>query len=226
MASRTVKLKALITLPRWECTAARTQITHALQALRIPCAIAQGVWYGQCMTRLMEQAVSEGAEWLLTIDGDSFFTSQQLQHLMTIFHERTDIDALAALQCRRGAGLPLLTVMPGEDGTVEIDRDPLEVTTAHFGLTLLRADKVASLPRPWFLATPDPQGGWGDGKTDEDIYFWLQWHAAGHKTAILPTCRIGHLEEMITIFDEDMQPQHLYPHQFHSQHPQPGVTNG
>lgn len=226
MASKTVKMKALLTLPRWECTAARTQITHALQTLRIPCAIAQGVWYGQCMTRLMEQALSEGVEWILTIDGDSFFTSTQLQHLMTVFAEREDLDALAALQCRRGVGLPLLTVTPGVDGTVEAGTEPLMVATAHFGLTLFRADKIRALPRPWFIAIPDNQGGWGEGKIDEDIHFWLTWQHEGNRTAILPTCRIGHLEEMIVVFDETMTARHLYPHEFHTRNPQPGAHHG
>jgi len=174
----------------------------------------------------MEQALSEGVEWILTIDGDSFFTSTQLQHLMTVFAEREDLDALAALQCRRGVGLPLLTVTPGVDGTVEAGTEPLMVATAHFGLTLFRADKIRALPRPWFIAIPDNQGGWGEGKIDEDIHFWLTWQHEGNRTAILPTCRIGHLEEMIVVFDETMTARHLYPHEFHTRNPQPGAHHG
>jgi hypothetical protein len=100
---------------------------------------AQGVFYGQCMTRLMESVIEQGAEWILTIDGDSWFTADQLRHLMTVFHNRTDIDALAA---------------------------------------------------------------------------WQEWAAANNSLYILPTCRIGHLEEMVSLIGSDGKTTHVYPSDF------------
>ncbi len=214
MTTASVRLIAVMTLPRWECTAARTQIESALRQIGIPLMTAQGVFYGQCMTRIMESAIEQGAEWILTIDGDSWFTADQLRHLMTVFHNRTDIDALAALQARRGARLPLLSVGSDKDGFVEIDRNPLQVATAHFGLTLLRTSAIKQMGRPWFWAQPDPDGGWGEGRVDEDIYFWQEWAAANNTLYILPTCRIGHLEEMVSLIGSDGKTTHVYPSDF------------
>ena len=214
MTTASVRLIAVMTLPRWECTAARTQIESALRQIGIPLMTAQGVFYGQCMTRLMESAMEQGAEWILTIDGDSWFTADQLRHLMTVFHSRTDIDALAALQARRGARAPLLTVGSDEDGFVEIDQNPLQVATAHFGLTLIRTSALKQVNRPWFYSQPDDAGGWSEGRTDEDIHFWREWNAANNTVYILPACRIGHLEEMISVIGSDGKTTHVYPSDF------------
>jgi hypothetical protein len=31
---------------------------------------------------------------------------------------------------------------------------------------------------------------------------------------VAPTCRIGHLEEMVAVFDDNLQPQHVYVHEW------------
>jgi len=214
MTTASARIIAVMTLPRWECTAARTQIESALRQIGIPLMTAQGVFYGQCMTRLMESAMEQQAEWILTIDGDSWFTAKQLLHLMTVFHESEHIHALAALQARRGKPSPLLTVGSSQDGYITIDKEPLEVATAHFGLTLLRTSALRQVSRPWFWSQPDFDGRWTDDRVDEDIYFWREWKAVNNTLYVLPTCRIGHLEEMVSVIGPDGKTTHVYPSDF------------
>jgi len=88
------------------------------------------------------------------------------------------------------------------------------VTTAHFGLTLFRVDKLKTLPKPWFKSEPGPGGDWDDDRLDDDIFFWHVWRQAGNTIHVAPSCSIGHLEEMCAMFDANLQPKHVYVHEW------------
>jgi hypothetical protein len=203
-----IKIKAVMSIPRvgwndtWGC------IQEALIPFGIPLERNTGVFWGQCMQRSLEKAAESGVDWILTIDYDSVFTSQQLDQLIGDFGANPHIDALASLQCRRGSEFPLMTC--GGASEAQIGRDPIKVTTAHFGLTLISMDALAKVAKPWFKGQPDDQGEWGDGRMDEDIWFWHQWRLAGNTIYVTPNARIGHLELMVSEFDENMQPRHVY----------------
>ena len=211
----TVKVGAYCTHPRYEAVAARNIIDGALKALRIDLHCSQGVFWGQCMQRMFQDAVDKGLDWILSIDSDSLFTAEHVRHLMDVFAQHPEIDALAALQCRRGAKFPLLTTGNHEEGdSLAIDGKPFRVTTAHFGLTLFRVDKLKTLPKPWFRSEPGKGGDWDDDRLDDDIFFWHVWRAAGHNIHVAPSCSIGHLEETVAMFDKNLQPQHVYVHEW------------
>ena len=93
----------------------------------------------------------------------------------------------------------------GSQTQVDITADPLKVTTAHFGLTLLRMEHFKDLPKPWFKGEPDKDGGWGDDRLDDDIWFWHIWRKAGRTVYMAPRVRIGHLELIVSEFDDDFQ---------------------
>jgi predicted SAM-dependent methyltransferase len=211
----TVKVGAYCTHPRYEAVAARNVIDGALKTLGINLHCSQGVFWGQCMQRMFQDAVNKKLDWILSIDSDSLFTGEHVRHLMDIFAQHPEIDALAALQCRRGSPFPLLTTgnhNPGD--TVKVDGSPIKVTTAHFGLTLFRVEKLQTLPKPWFRSEPGKGGDWDDDRLDDDIYFWHVWRQAGLNIHVAPTCSIGHLEEMCAMFDSNMQPKHVYMHEW------------
>ena len=211
----TVKVGAYCTHPRYEAVAARNIIDGALKALRIDLHCSQGVFWGQCMQRMFQDAVDKGLDWILSIDSDSLFTAEHVRHLMDVFAQHPEIDALAALQCRRGAKFPLLTTGNHAEGDeLAIDGKPFRVTTAHFGLTLFRVDKLKTLPKPWFKSEPGKGGDWDDDRLDDDIFFWHVWRAAGHNIHVAPSCSIGHLEETVAMFDKNLQPQHVYVHEW------------
>jgi len=203
-----IKIGAFMTLPRYEAVAARGVIEQALKRLQIPLTVSQGVFYGQCMQRLFEKAAEDQVDWILTIDGDSLFTAEMLSHLMDHFAQNPEIDALAALQCRRGKPFPLMT--QGQNQEITSDGKPILATTAHFGLTLIRVDALKDVAKPWFYSQPEEGGTWGEDRLDDDIWFWHQWRLAEKNIYVDPLVSIGHLEEMVAGFDEQLNPQHRY----------------
>lgn len=217
----TVKVGAYLTLPRYEAVAARTVITEALKPHKLDLTTTQGVFWGQCMQRMFQDAVDKGIDWILSLDSDSLFTAKQLSQLMQIMAANPHIDALAALQCRRGGKYPLLTTGTGiQDEHVEVDGRPIKVTTAHFGLTLIRVGSLKHVAKPWFKAEPSSGGDWNDDRLDDDIWFWHQWRLAGKTIYVAPTVSIGHLEETVAVFDEHMQGKHIYMHEWRKENEQ------
>jgi hypothetical protein len=73
------------------------------------------------------------------------------------------------------------------------------------------------VPKPWFWSRPDLDGCWTDAKIDDDIWFWNRFREAGRRVWVDCETRIGHLEEMIAIYDENLQPKHIYPEQWREQ---------
>ena len=212
-----IKIGAFMTLPRYEAVVSRSVIETSLRRLGIGLATSQGVFWGQCMQRMFETAVEDGVDWILSIDSDSLFSAEQVSLLLDAFATCPKADAMAALQCRRGAKFPLMTI-GGQDGKQLPTLDPFLVTTAHFGLTLIRVDVLKTVPKPWFKSEPDEHGEYGDDRLDDDIWFWHQWRLAGKSIYVAPRVSIGHLEETVAMFDEHLNPYHEYIHKWRSTH--------
>lgn len=212
-----VKVTAYMTLPRYEAVASRSVIEAAMRDCGIGLATSTGVFWGQCMQRMFNIGIEAGNDWILSIDSDSLFSSQDVKDLIQHFGNRPDIDAMAALQCRRGSKYPLMT-MGGvmEHGMDNLD--PIKVTTAHFGLTLIRVSSLKDVPKPWFYGEADDDGEWGDERLDPDIWFWHQWRLAGKNVYVDPAVSIGHLEETVAVFDDDLKPKHEYLHEWREKH--------
>lgn len=217
--TKEVKVCAFMTAPRYENTWARNYIEIALQGAKVPLFVSGGVFYGQCMQMMFEQAIDQGCEIGITVDFDSVFTKEHVQRLVSIIAFDDKIDALCAMQARRGAKTPLCTI--GGKTQVEFDGSPIQVTTAHFGLTAIKMDVLKQVPKPWFHSQPDRDGRWNEGKIDDDIWFWKQWMEAKRSIYMDPGCRIGHMEEMIVQFDEvdgEYKANHYYPKDWVTKH--------
>ena len=199
---KNVKVAAFMTAPRYENTWCRNVIEAALKTAKIPLVISGGVFYGQCMERMLFDAINAGVEMAITVDGDSVFTATDVKHLLSRITYNDEIDALAALQCRRGGIYPLMTLGDPNAEQCEFDGDPMRVKTAHFGLTAIRLDKLKTVPNPWFWSRPDDENTWFGNKVDDDIWFWKQWESAGHTVYVDPQVSIGHLEEVVSRYDE------------------------
>jgi hypothetical protein len=212
-----VKIAAYMTLPRYEAVASRSIAETALRKLGIGLATSQGVFWGQCMQRMFNDAIDQGVDWILSLDSDSLFNEQHVSDLFDVFGQHPEADAMAALQCRRGKKFPLLTIGGKQEAQLG-SLDPLLVTTAHFGLTLIRVDALKDVPKPWFYSQPDEDGEYGDNRLDDDIWFWHQWRLAGKKIYVAPSVSIGHLEETVAVFDEELQPKHEYIAEWRSKH--------
>lgn len=219
METRPLKLAAIMTAPRFELTYTRNWIERALKAANIPLSVSGGVYYGQCMQKMLAQLVQAECDYAITVDFDSLFTSKQLIKLITEIETRPEIDAICGLQVRRGKLTMLGTVAGGEEtgnGTkqVAVEGVPILGETAHFGLTVIDLKKLAQVPKPWFCSVPDANGDWENDKVDDDVYFWKKWAEAGNTIYFDPTVRLGHVEEMVVIHDDDLKPKHIYPQEW------------
>jgi len=211
------KVAAIMTAPRHEITWCRNVIERSLREIGLPLVVSGGVFYGQCMQIMLEDLIALGnVQYAVTIDYDSVFNANDIRRLIRWMLERPDINAITGVQVRRGKPTILGTFpdgVPVNETEKEIvwEGHPLRATTAHFGLTVIDLKKLESVPKPWFLSTPNAQGCWTGDKIDDDVHFWLRWKDAGNTVYIDPGVRLGHLEEVITMFDENMQQVHMYP---------------
>ena len=202
-----VTVSALMTAPRYECVAARNRIEKAMRDTGIPLTISGGVYYGQCMQRMLEDLVEKDVQYALTVDFDSIFIAKHVHRLLSMI-VHTEADAVAAVQPKRGHGTILAS--KGAATSIEWTGEPIEVHSAHFGLTVLDLRKLANVPKPWFFGQPQDDGTYGDKKIDDDVWFWNQWRKAGNSVYIDPGCRLGHLEELVTYYDQQMKLIHAY----------------
>lgn len=178
----------------------------AIEAV-IPCKVKMrkhgGAYWGQSLTKVFERILEEDdPDLILTLDYDSIFLPRHLAHMMQLMMLYPEIDALAPIQSSRHLSTALFTVL-GPDGNAAViprtrfEGDTSPVSTAHFGLTLLRAKKVRELPKPWFHSVPSPAGDWNDGHVDEDIEYWRKWVEAGNSLHLANRVAIGHGELMV-----------------------------
>jgi hypothetical protein len=205
--SQEYKVSALLSRPRfglnvfWDCA------SQALSPWGIPLQSFYGVFWGQCMQKGMEDAINEGVDWMLCLDYDTMFTSKHVQQLIDAMGNNPEVDAVAALQVRRGRPLPLLV---RQDGAIPLTGGLVPADTAHFGLTLIRVSSLMKMAKPWFWSTPTPAGDWGEGRLDDDIFFWGHFRDSGNKLFVHTGCKIGHVEEMVAHYDADGKVQHTY----------------
>jgi hypothetical protein len=78
------------------------------------------------------------------------------------------------------------------------------------------------MTKPWLHAVPDENGEWGEGRRDDDITFWDKWRAAGHTIYVAPDVRIGHLELVVSEYDDDMKPVHRHITEWWNKHSRAG----
>lgn len=151
----------------------------------------EGVYWNQCLTRSIEDAIKEkNANYILTIDFDSLFTVDDVKRLVCHLYDNPDVDIIVSLQQRRENGGVLIT----SDGEVDLRQPLVPILAGHFGLTLIRASALEKLSKPWLREVPDPEGGWGEGRLDPDIYFWQNCRENGLQLRAALDVVIGHLE--------------------------------
>lgn len=223
MSEERISIVALMSIPRYGPNAAWNCISESLAKVGggIPIKRATGAFWHQHLQTLMEHWANV-AEWLLIIDHDSLFSARQLDTLLRQFgadryidfngNETSGIDALCALQPKRGPdNVPLMTVND-EDGRpvreMTVTATPRQAHTAHFGLTLIRSEALRAVPRPWFKGVPNDEGSYGEGRTDADIYFWRNWEKHKRSLCVSPGVSIGHLEELVLVLEPEMNVKH------------------
>jgi hypothetical protein len=227
-ATKWYRIKPLMSVPRLGFMDNFFAWAEALTPLGLLPSRYTGAFWGQCLERVMETEAGN-ADLFLTIDYDTPVRLDDIQTLIRLMHEHPDADAIAPLQMGRERTTPLMTVN-GADGQPlkavardEFDRDLMPAATAHFGCTIIRTAGLAKMPHPWFLGQPNADGRWGEGRVDDDIYFWRQWTGAGNTLFVTPRVVVGHGEYVFTWPDENLQPIHQHPTDFFKSGPPAGT---
>ena len=187
---------------------------NALGRLHIPSSQGQGAYWHQILTHLIENAIHEDEKpkYVLTMDYDTLFEEDDVRTLWKILETFEDLDAVCAMQSKRGSDTPLLGITDKDGKPLDqvpfstFERIATPVSTGHFGLTLLRTSVLENLKRPWFLAVPDPNGSWHEGRKDADIYFWNNWTQQGHTVAVANRVVVGHLQDIVMWPGKDLKP--------------------
>lgn len=208
-------IHAVMTRPRYiESHAADCQ-ERLLLATGIPMLRSGGVFWTQGISEVIEMAIATRCKYVLTIDYDTIFSPDDVIELYAMMEAMPEANAMVPIQMRRDSIYALLTP-PMQDGQAAahidaeaIDHDIMPIRSGHFGLTLIRADVFRAMPRPWFVAQPNENGRWAEGRIDADVAFWLkipQIYAANKVV-------VGHAQEVITWPSRDLTPIHqLAPH--------------
>lgn len=210
------KIVAVLSSPRLGFTDSWCAIAHAMTVCRIPLIRVSGAYWGQCLTRGIEQAIDGGADYVLTLDYDTVFSPDDINALVSLAESREDVDAVVPVQVRREMNCSLFGIVD-ENGRprkvakqADFSDDLVRIRTGHFGLTLLRARSLANMSRPWFEDVPDEHGGWGDGRVDADINFWFRWAECGNTVFLAPRVVVGHLQLVVSWPNETLAATHQY----------------
>lgn len=203
MVPGSFKVSAVMSMPRVGFTDNFMCAQTALNKLGIEVQPFVGAFWGQCLERGLEKLSAEGIDGILTIDYDTVFTAQNVNTLIRLMLLHPEADAICPLQSARGWASPLMTMKLPEGMEHDkvpksyFDGDLSPLRTGHFGLTLIRTASLKEMPRPLFWSKPAPDGTWGDGRVDEDIYFWRQWAEHGRTLFNANRVVVGHLELMV-----------------------------
>jgi predicted SAM-dependent methyltransferase len=200
MVSR--KMSAIMSMPRLTFTDTLTCVMRHVVAKGIPFNRSSGVFWGQCLTRLIEAEAKKDLDYILTIDYDTWFTYDDVISLVQLLEKHPEYDAVMPVQIKRENDGPMIGVESptGEDKIpiTYFENEIVPANTGHFGLTVFRKSCFEKIKKPWFIPKPDKDGGWNDGRIDEDIMFWHNFKESGCKFGVATNVRVGHLQLKVT----------------------------
>lgn len=195
------RIVGLLSIPRLNFSANRGIAERISYQLGFPIFSYEGAFWGQTLTRAIEKYCKD-SDYILTIDYDTWFARQHIEKLIQLAEQNPEADAIIPIELKRRDD----SILAGLNGKVdkgkvqvaldEFKKPLLSVMTGHFGLTLFKSKIFETLKKPWLLPQPDKNGGWDEGRLDEDIYFWHNFNHCGFKLFLATEIYIGHLELM------------------------------
>ena len=218
-----INIAAVLADPRIGWSHFWSKCSSALIKKGIPIHTYTSCFWHQGMQNLLEKEVDQGVDWVLCLDYDTLFDADQLERMIQLFSVHQGIDALVALQCKRGTQTPLMGIDggAGRDIPIEEGQELIEVDTAHFGLTLIRTRALKTMDKPWLLNNPDTDGSYTADRVDPDIYFWRKFKEAGNSVYVTPQVRVGHMELLATQYDERMDLNYYYADEYNQKGTKP-----
>lgn len=223
-----VKIEAIASVPRLGWQDNFGSVFRMLSKSGIALSWYTTAFWHKGIHQAFVRAVDGGVDWILSLDYDTVFDVHHLEHLLAVFGNNPQMDALAAIQPRRGTGAPLMTVKNEKGEKVHQCQGnfPIKAFTAHFGFTLIRCSALKAFPKPWFIGEPDADGDWGETCIDPDIYFWKKWAEHGKTLYVDPRCRVGHLEVLVSTLDDHMVQRFIPVSQWREMHADDGQELG
>ena len=206
--------------PRLSWTENTDAMHAAIHRLGIAVTTGTSAYVMQTFETTMSRHADEGLhKYILTIDYDTVFSPGDVLQLAMFMEMHTEIDALAPMQVKRGGTAWLIGHAMKRDDMLA---DVVEPKSAHFGLTMFRADRLRDLPPPWMMPVPGPDGRWGDGHQDEDIRFWHHFREHGRRVFLCPRVVVGHLEVVVAWPDRrTLKPMYQHVDQYQDDGPPP-----
>ncbi len=192
---------AVMSVPRLGFQDTFFSIFQSLMPYRIPVHRYMGAYWGQCIERSMEE-IADKHDAILCVDYDSVFSHEDVAALINTMIAHPEADAICTLQMSRGGDWSLFTkkVEGKHVGLIDMREMADELTpiaTGHFGLTLIRVNRLKKMSHPWFKSEPNIHGRWGEGRIDDDIYFWQKWEKMGYSLYQANRIPIGHADLFI-----------------------------
>ena len=205
------KTRAVMSVPRILFTDTARCCEEVFRRHQIPWDMETGAFWGQCLERAMDRIANrnDGTEFILAVDYDTIFDSNVLGRLFMLMDANPDVDAIAPLQVGRGRDF-MLVASDKAAGPMELIGPLFDATMAHFGCTLIRVSALKKMAHPWFWAQPNAENKWGEGRTDDDIYFWKKFREVGNRLCVATRVSVGHIQSVISWPTENMRVHHQY----------------
>ena len=205
MSKEHPKIAAVYSVPRLCFTDNMMCAISVFPALGISIRKDSGAYWEQSLSRCLELELAEGADWIITVDYDSIFNADDVKYLLSLAIDN-DLDAVFPVQAKRDSDEQLCTIRNDVDPTEHLTG----ALSGHFGLTVIKADSLRKMKKPWLWSIPNQvTGTWDKGeKIDADIAFWLRANEEGWKVRLAHRCRIGHMEQVISYYGKDGKTLH------------------
>lgn len=200
-----LKIAGVISIPQLGHNVHHGCQAEALGAFGISVRQCYGAYWNQALTEGIRKVLEQGADYVLTLDYDALFTAQHVADLVTLAMDHPEYDAIIPCMTKR-EGNGLLAHTKNQDPSVpgvNLNDPIVPIQLGHFGLTLFKRSVFDRLDKPWMIAEPDKDGFWGGKQIDADMNFWLNCDRNGVKVGLARFVRVGHIEYMATIPNEE-----------------------
>jgi hypothetical protein len=232
---RKVKVCGAMSLPRVTWSDNMFCATQAFAKARIPLWSYTGAYWHKGIAKMFTRAIEREVDYLITLDYDTTFTSEDMNALLRLAVFNPDVAAVFPVQYKRDSDQIICAKRNGDGEymhttkTGELDADLVDADAGHFGLSVFNINLIKQVPQPWFMCIPNKWGCWGDeqlgdvdpfwaeaysrmnggrsgnASIDADVFFWTRMRDAGLRCCLAPRVSVGHLEVIQTVPDANLQ---------------------
>src|SRR5262249_46403024 len=151
------KVAALTSVPRlgFQAHWGVAQKAFRFEGQEIPIFKFMGAFWEQHIQNGLSLLTDKPTDWVITLDYDSIFDSEQVKALLTLAALHPEADAIVPWQVKRGKDKSPLFSIVDRAGNLrrtfdpeEFDTDLTQIQTGHFGMTLIKTTALKKMPKP------------------------------------------------------------------------------